>query len=128
MGLSEILAAPLQTSAFAEDPLRQHRTVVKQQVMAGPPPSVTLQLSPFVVLGSPEAAYQAQVKADVTYGRRPLGQMDPPVDSIATPSYSRGSYTPVDGPDLSVTVQLGPLLWNHVERGSPAARLLSENA
>lgn len=128
MGLSKILAAPLQTSAFAEDPLRQHQAAVQQGMRAGPSPSVELQLSPYVVLGSPEEAYQAQVRADVTYGRRPLGQMAPPVDSLSTPGYSRGSYTPVDGPDLTVTVQLGPLLWNEVSRGSPAVRLLSESA
>ncbi|UXH79280.1 hypothetical protein [Roseateles amylovorans] len=126
--LSDILGAPLQTSAFAEDPLRQHRATVSQQFMAGPPPSVVLQLSPFLTNGSPLDQFVGEAQADVVYGRRPLGQMAPPVDQVQTPSASRGRYTATDGPDMTVWVELGPVLWNHVERGSDAARLLDISA
>lgn len=128
MNVSDVKATPLRTSAFDHDPLQAHRAAVKQALAQGPAPSVQVQLSPFGAVGSPLEAYLAQARADVVYGRAPLGQLAPPVDALQSPSYTRGSYTPVDGPDLTVTVELGPILWSHVSRGSPAARLLSEHA
>lgn len=128
MRLSEIIATPLQTSAFAESPLRQHRQVVEQQLHQGPPPSVQVQLSPWLGEASPAQALRADAQRDVTYHLNPLGQLAEPVDAVHTPSYTRGQYRPVEGPDLSVRVELGPILWSHVERGSPAARLLDVQA
>lgn len=108
--------------------MREHRAVVQQQLLQGPPPSVVLQLSPFLTNGSPLDHFVAEAQADVVYGRQPLGQLAPPVDQVQTPSYSRGRYTASDGPDMTVWVELGPVLWSHVERGGEGARLLDVSA
>lgn len=117
-------ATPLRTSPFDGDPMREYRDRIQQEMLQGPEPSVQLRLSPFIGTGSPLEAARAQARADVVYGRHPLGQEAPPVSRIETPPYTHGTFTAVSYPDMSVQVSLGPLLWSHVERAGGTPRVL----
>lgn len=110
------MATPLRTSPFEVSPLQQYRAQQQQAMLDGPQPSVVLKLSPYIG-STPQQTYTAQQWADVTSGDHPIAAPQAPVSSVNTPAYSRGTYTPVSGHDISVTVDLGPMLWNHVERG-----------
>ncbi|WAC73323.1 hypothetical protein OU995_00805 [Roseateles sp. SL47] len=112
----EIITTPLRTSPFDVSPLRQYQAQQQQAMLDGPTPSVVLRLSPFIG-STPQQDYTARQWADVTSGDHPLAAPAAPVSSVNTPTYSRGTYTPVSGHDISISVDLGPLLWNHVERG-----------
>lgn len=114
--LTEIIATPLRTSPFDGSPLRQYQAQQEQAMLDGPQPSVVLRLSPYVG-STPQQEYTARQWADVTSGEHPLAAPAAPVSAVQTPAYTRGTYTPVSGHDISVSVDLGPVLWNRVERG-----------
>jgi hypothetical protein len=114
--LTEIIATPLRTSPFDVSPLRQYQAQQEQAMLNGPQPSVVLRLSPYIG-STPQQEYTARQWADVTSGEHPLAAPAAPVSAVQTPAYSRGTYTPVSGHDISVSVDLGPVLWNRVERG-----------
>lgn len=116
MTLTEIIATPLRTTPFDGSPLRDYQAQQQQAMLDGPTPSVVLRLSPYIG-STPQQDYTARQWAEVTSGDHPLAAPAAPVSDIQTPSWSRGTYTPLSGHDLSVTVALGPVLWNHVERG-----------
>lgn len=112
----EIIATPLRTSPFDVSPLQQHQAQQQQAMREGPQPSVVLRLSPYTG-STPQQDYTARQWAEVTSGDHPIAAPAAPVSEVRTPPYSRGTYTPVSGHDLSVSVDLGPVLWNRVERG-----------
>lgn|GEM_PF-1510447 len=116
MTLTEIIATPLRTSPFDVSPLRQYQAQQQQAMLEGPQPSVVLRLTPYTG-STPQQDYTARQWADVLSGDHPIAAPAPPVSAVHTPAYSRGTYTPVSGHDISITVDLGPMLWNHVERG-----------
>jgi hypothetical protein len=119
---SDIYRYPLQTSAFATDPLPERRQLVQQEFDAGP--SAVVHLDTTVFDSSPLQDFVDQAQQDVIYGLNPLGQLAESVKAVHTPSYTRGQYQMVSGEDLRVTVELGPLLWHHTERGSAAGQLI----
>ncbi len=121
-------ATPLRTSPFDVSPLEQYRARIQQEMLDGPPPSVVLKLSPFIGTEGPLKETYARNSADVTYGRHPLGQKAPPVSRIETPAYSHGSFIAASFPDLSVRVELGPLLVSHVDRAGGTPRILDVTA
>lgn len=82
----------------------------------GPQPSVVLRLSPYVG-STPQQDYTARQWADVTSGEHPIAAPAAPVSAVHTPAHTRATYTPVSGHDITVSVDLGPVLWNRVERG-----------
>lgn len=122
MRASEIHRYPVQSSAFQVDPLRERRRVVQQEFAAGPKPAPALDTTPFD--SSPLRDFVAQARRDVASGLRPLGQLPESVKAIHTPAYSRGSYTMYEGEGLRVQVELGPLLWQHTQRGSGLGQLI----
>ncbi|OWQ47682.1 hypothetical protein CDL60_09740 [Roseateles noduli] len=128
MKFSELQATSLRTSPFDVSPLQQYRAKVQQEMLDGPPPSVVLRLSPFIGTEGPLKEMYARNSADVTYGRHPLGQEAPPVSRVETPAYSHGSFTAVSFPDLSVQVELGPMLVSHVDRAGGTPRILDVTA
>ncbi|WP_431287789.1 hypothetical protein [Roseateles chitinivorans] len=128
MKFSEVQATSLRTSPFDVSPLQQYRAKVQQEMLDGPPPSVVLRLSPFIGTEGPLKEMYARNSADVTYGRHPLGQEAPPVSRVETPAYSHGSFTAVSFPDLSVQVELGPMLVSHVDRAGGTPRILDVTA
>ena len=125
---SEVQATPLRTSPFDVSPLQQYRARIQQEMLDGPPPSVVLKLSPFIGTEGPLQEMYARNRADVTYGRHPLGQEAPPASRVETPAYSRGTYTAASFPDLQVQVTLGPLLVSEVERAGGTPRVLDVTA
>ena len=125
---SEVQVVSLRTSPFDVSPLEQYRAKVQQEMLDGPPPSVVLRLSPFIGTEGPLKEMRAQDRADVTYGRQPLGQEAPPVSRVETPAYSRATYTAARFPDLQVQVSLGPMLGSHVERAGGTPRVLDVTA
>lgn len=119
---SDIYRLPLQTSAFAVDPLTERRQLVRQEFAAGP--RAVAQLDTTVLASSPLQDFVDQARHEVVYGLNPLGQLAESIKAVHTPGYSRGQYQMVSGEDLRVTVELGPLLWHHTERGSRAGQLI----
>lgn len=111
---SEIYRYSVQTSPFGNDPLREHRRVVQEQLQAGPPPRVELDTTVFT--RSPLREFVAEAQRDVVYGLKPLGQLAESIKTVNTPAYSRGEYTLYQSDGLSVRVDLGPLMWQHTER------------
>ena len=111
MRATEIYRYPVQTSAFEADPLRERRRVVQQDFAAGPRPEVQLDTTMFS--SSPLQDFVAEARRDVYYGLKPLGQLAESVKAVHTPAYSRGSYTMYEGEGLRVSVDLGPLMWQH---------------
>lgn len=71
---------------------------------------------------SPLSVYRAQLQQRflVTPPTRPVEGFQPP-----TPAFTRGEYTMLDEGTLRISVELGPLLINHVFRGSDASHLIS---
>lgn len=122
MRATEIYRYPVQTSAFEADPLRERRRVVQQDFAAGPRPEVQLDTTMFS--SSPLQDFVAEARRDVYYGLKPLGQLAESVKAVHTPAYSRGSYTMYEGEGLRVSVDLGPLMWQHTERGGGLGRMI----
>lgn len=71
---------------------------------------------------SPLAAYRAHLQQAFVDAPRakPVEGLHPP-----TPASTRGEYTMLDEGTLRITVELGPLLVNHVFRGSDPSHLVS---
>lgn len=117
---SEIYRHPLQTSAFGSDPLAERRRVVREEYAAGPPPETRLDTTLFA--SSPLLDYRAELRAAMTRGDYP--QPAPSVKALSTPGYSRSQYILHEGGGLRVRVELGPLMWQHTERGLGAGQYI----
>lgn len=122
MRASEIYRYPVQTSSFAADPLRERRRAVQEDFAAGAKPEVQVDTTMFS--SSPLQDFIAEAKRDVYYGLKPLGQLAESVKTVHTPAYSRGSYTMYEGDGLRVQVDLGPLMWQHTQRGGTIGGLV----
>lgn len=97
-------------------PLQQWRSDNQAAMLAERRQRVELDTTLFE--NSPLRERIAQVRHDLVYDFKPLGLQQGRLSDIATPSYSRGSYTLVADPGLQIQVDLGPLLWNRVSRGA----------
>lgn len=115
MRASEIYRYSVQTSPFGADPLREHRRALQQQLQAGPPPRVELDTTAYT--SSPLREFVDEARRDVVYGLKPLGQLAESIKTVNTPAYSRSEYTLYQDDGLRVRVDLGPLMWQHTERG-----------
>ncbi|QPF71807.1 hypothetical protein G8A07_01915 [Roseateles sp. DAIF2] len=122
MRASEIYRYPVQTSSFGTDPLRERRRVVQEEFAAGATPPVRLDTTSFT--SSPLQDFIDEAQHDVYYGLKPLGQLAESVKAVHTPAYSRGQYTLYEGDGLRVRVELGPLMWQHTERGGTIGGLV----
>jgi hypothetical protein len=67
---------------------------------------------------SPLAVYQDRIRREVLEGKPVAANTMNEPRTPDTPPYSRGTYTPVEGEQLRVQYDLGPLLSRHIYRGS----------
>lgn len=110
----------LQTSPFIDEaPLRDYRRLLAQRLQQGATPQV--EPSTRLLLSPALPEYLARIGAEVAAGNDPLGQLPEPVSAVHTPAYTRGHYTMYAAADLRVSVDLGPLLWQHAQRGEPGS-------
>ncbi|MET0518917.1 MAG: hypothetical protein ABW005_08795 [Burkholderiaceae bacterium] len=110
----------LQSSPFpGGSPLRDYRRSVAQAMQDGPAPRV--EASTRLLLSPDLPGYLAGIRAEVAAGRDPLGQLPEAVSAVHTPPYSRGQYMMFADDSLRVSVELGPLLWQHAQRGAPGS-------
>lgn len=97
-------------------PLQQWRSDQQAALLAARRQRVELDTALFE--SSPLRERIAKARHDLVYDFKPLGVQQGRISEIATPAYSRGSYTLVADPGLQIQVDLGPLLCNRVSRGS----------
>jgi hypothetical protein len=117
----------LEAALTENSPLHKYRQLIEQQGVDSRPPPVQLDTTMYV--SSPLKDFAAEVKRDLVYNLRPMLQLPEPVSTVHTPPYSRGTYTMHSDPGLRLTVDLGPILWMHAERGAPGiGQVLSEVA
>jgi hypothetical protein len=102
--------------------LQQYRQDVQQRFKRGSTPPEPLDTT--ALAASPIRRFNAEAERDLVYSPKPLGQALPPLKQASTPAESRGNYKMVDQPGLHISVDLGPMLWQHTERGEGLGRHL----
>jgi hypothetical protein len=84
--------------------------------------SMSLGFNALAQPSSPLAEYRAQLQQG--FLTRPI-ETPPQGRTPPTPPGSRGSFTLVDSEDLRIEVDLGPILVNHIFRGTSRALQVS---
>jgi len=98
-------------------PLRQYEQQVRQHGVDPAPQPAPLDTTMFS--SSPLQDLRAQIRNELIYDPKPLVPQAEPVSTVHTPPWSHGSHRMLTEPGLSLSVDLGPLLWIHADRGAP---------